>query len=849
MPEACLFRSRRQSWFGLATAVLVAGHAGAATAQVDNLAPVLTTNWFLGSSLAAFTYAPTTDTMYVSAYGNPAMVRVTNVATAMQTGTSATPTVYESTLQLYYRDGNPDRGVTTPLQGGLLLNPLPIGGMPAYSLALVADGGSTRFPATTTVDPAATKKIYTYDLGVAAIPGDGTDVFTTRATLADLQAASGATSTSSSQARQFAWSGDGQSIYFTGFSAAYAGIWKLAALSGGPQRLLDQDDTSVEPAVMPTTAGDRILISGGGSTGNVGGIDAILHTGTSTGPRHSVVTAAALSDFFEVSGTMPSQRVQSLTAVGDDLYFIFYTNASSTKPESRYPGVYRYDAEGRLSKVVNRTQRTAALGSVNLVLDRLQSRTVSFTGTAGTFAVPQLLYRESGVNAIAGATAFRPVDFNRDDQVTPADLALFVPQVTVRGQTKTAVADLTFDMNGNDTVDWKDVQIVQGFLDYVPDPTLAGRVVPSLPIQADADLNGVVDFGDFLVMSGTFGASSAAFTQGDFNGDNEVSFPDLQPWINSYGFRSAVVGAGVPMAAFDQVAWDQFLAGLTPPSITIDVAAGSETQFEAGYRTIVIAASVTKTGTGTLVFDAANTYTGTTSVSAGTLELVAPAAVAASTLRVGSGATATVGAGVEATAAGLDLAGGLVDVTTGGMTVGGGLSAGDLVAGILAGRGDGSWTGASGITSSAVAADVAVGSLRAVGWLDNGDGSVRFAYSAPGDTNIDLTVDILDAANFLALGKFDSGSPASWLEGDFTYDGIVDILDAADFFATGLFDAGSYAPPTTAITAVPEPSTALTGSLAAAFIYLLRQRRAGSEGRGRPTGDRWPGDRRSRRSG
>ena len=803
-----------------------------AHAQVDNLAPVLSAAGILGGQLAAYSYDPIADTMYVTAYGNPAVVKVTDVSPP---GSQvATPTVYETTLQLYYRNGDPNRGVTSPVQGGILLNPKPIGSHAAYSLALIADGGNTRYPASGTVDPAATKKFYTYNLGVAAIPGDGTDVFTTRVTLADLQSASGAISTSNNLARQFAWSGDGQSIYFTDSSAAYGGLWKLGAVSGSPQRILNEDDTSTEPAVMPSAGGDRIFFSGGGSTGNVGGIDVVTHDGSTTSAREVAVSAATLSDFFEVAGTMPSQRVSSLTAVGDDLSFIFYTNASGTKAESRYPGIYRVDAEGRLSKVVNKTQRAAALGSVNLVLDRLQSRTVPFAGTSGTFQATQLLYREQGINTVAGATAFKPVDFNRDNAVTAADLALLVPQVTVRGQVQTDVTNLVFDMNGNDTIDWKDVQIVEGFLDYVPDPDLAGRIVPALPIQADTDLNGVVDFADFQVMQTNFETTSLAFTQGDFNGDNQVSFPDLQPWINSYGFRSAVVGGGVPMAPFDQVAWDQFLATLTPPTVTLDVATGRQTQFQLGYRTIVIAAAVTKTGTGTLVYDAANTYAGTTSVAAGTLEIAAPAAVATSTLRVSAGATARVAAGTATTVAGLDLsAGGLVDLTTGAMTVTSGLSATDLVAEILEGRGTGSWTGTSGIMSSVAAADVALGIPRAIGWKENGNGSLTFAFAAPGDTNLDWQVDVLDVAYILDGGKFNTGAPGTWSEGDFNYDGLVNVLDAADFLTTGLYDQGSYnLPPDSvvaagSVAAVPEPSSIVitVGGVIAALGWNRRRRR------------------------
>jgi autotransporter-associated beta strand protein len=807
----------------------LAACSAAAHGQVDNLAPVLTTGGLLSGNLAAYTYDPTADTMFVTAYGNPAVVKVSGVTPpAVQV---AGPTVYESTLQLYYRNGDPNRGVTSPVQGGILLNPKPIGANPAYSLALIADGGNTRYSGSSTVDPAATKKFYTYNLQVAAIPGDGTDVFTTRATLANLQSVAGSASTSNSLARQFAWSGDGQSIYFNDSSAAYGGLWKLGALSGSPQRLMAEDDTASEPAVRTTAGVDQIFLSGGGSTGNLGGIDFVSHNGTTTSARQVAVSAATLSDFFEVSGTMPSQRVQSLTTVGDDLYFVFYTNASSTKPESRYPGVYRYDAEGRLSKVVNKTQRAAALGGVSLVVDRLQSRTIAVTGSSGTFSATQLLYRESGVNTVAGATAFKPVDFNRDNQVTAADLTLFAPQVTIRGQVKTNVADLTFDMNGNDTVDWKDVQIVEGFLNYVADPALAGRIVPTLPIQADADLNGVVDFTDFQVMQGNYGTTSQGFTQGDYNGDNEVSFPDLQPWINSYGFRSSVIGAGVPMAAFNQAAWNQFLAGLTPQPLTLPVSSGRQTQFQAGYRTIVIASSVTKTGSGTLVFDGANTYTGPTVVSAGTLELADPAAVATSTLQVASGAQATVAARMMATAGGLDLTGGgLVDVTSGGMTVASGLSTAELVARLVAGRGDGSWNGTSGITSSVAAAETAASIPRAVGWLDNGDGSMTFAYAAPGDTNVDWSVDVLDAGNFLTFGKFDTGLLATWQEGDFNYDGVVDVLDASDFFSTGLYDAGNYntAPGMVngGVAAVPEPGMSAIAVVAAIALACRHRRQA-----------------------
>jgi autotransporter-associated beta strand protein len=238
---------------------------------------------------------------------------------------------------------------------------------------------------------------------------------------------------------------------------------------------------------------------------------------------------------------------------------------------------------------------------------------------------------------------------------------------------------------------------------------------------------------------------------------------------------------------------------------------------------------VVKTGAGTLVLDQANTLSGSTTVQGGVLQLANGSALSASRLVVVAGGTGQVAPVTATSVASLDLAGGngLVDLTSGGLTVSSGLTATELVAEILEGRGDGSWTGSSGITSTTAAAESAAGTPRAVGWIDNGDGSLTAAYAAPGDTNIDWSIDILDAANFLSGGKFDTGSPAVWFEGDFSYDGIVDILDAADFFATGLYDAGNYntAPGMSGgIAAVPEPAS-LAGVAVAAVAAALGLRR------------------------
>jgi autotransporter-associated beta strand protein len=273
-------------------------------------------------------------------------------------------------------------------------------------------------------------------------------------------------------------------------------------------------------------------------------------------------------------------------------------------------------------------------------------------------------------------------------------------------------------------------------------------------------------------------------------------------------------------------------SGGAPTVITINVPSGTQTQTQAGYPTLSGSTPVLKTGGGTLVLDQANTLSGSTTVQGGVLQLANGSALSASRLVVVAGGTGQVASYLSTSVASLDLASGngLLDLTRGSLTISSGMTATELVAEILEGRGDGSWTGTSGITSSAAAAESAAGTPRAVGWIDNGDGSLTTAYAAPGDTNIDWSIDILDAANFLSGGKFDTGSPAIWFEGDFSYDGVVDILDAADFFATGLYDAGSYntAPGLSGgIAAVPEPATAwgLAVAVAGMAAGFARRRR------------------------
>ena len=274
-----------------------------------------------------------------------------------------------------------------------------------------------------------------------------------------------------------------------------------------------------------------------------------------------------------------------------------------------------------------------------------------------------------------------------------------------------------------------------------------------------------------------------------------------------------------------------------PALVAINVASGTQTQAQAGHPLLSGTIPVQKTGAGTAVLNQPNPLTGPTTVAQGGLKLATADTLASSAVTVAAGARLSVAPQVAAMLPAL-ANNGLVDVGQGGLTIAAGQTAGAVVAAIVAGRNDGAWNGATGITSSAAATQ----SERAVGWLDNGDGSFTVGYAAAGDWNVNGVVDFDDVVQFVSAGLFDTGLPATWAQGDYDYSGTVDFDDVLAQSAAGLFDAGPYnAPPGglaplafgddpaglgAGFAAVPEPATWLLAAMAAAGAMLSRPRRA-----------------------
>ncbi len=326
--------------------------------------------------------------------------------------------------------------------------------------------------------------------------------------------------------------------------------------------------------------------------------------------------------------------------------------------------------------------------------------------------------------------------------------------------------------------------------------------------------------------------------------------------------------------------------GPGPIDVILSVASGSQTQADLGRTVIDSVLSVTKTGAGTLVFNAANPYTGPTTVAGGTLVLQNAQAVAASPVTVTTGATLAAASGVTMQSPAVTIDGGrliatslavngstgigaltinagtisgtaqltagpggsvtlpadgrltiglarlTVDETAGGGLVdlgasqlavaAGGISAADLRADLIAGRNGGGWNGPAGITSSAAAVS---GGARTVGYVVAGDGSVRVSFAAAGDTDLDGKTDVFDLVNVNSGGKYGTGLTADWSGGDFTYDGVTNVFDLVSVNGGGAYGTGNYfsAAPTASIAAVPEPAT-LAGLVAVGLAAAFCRR-------------------------
>jgi hypothetical protein len=129
--------------------------------------------------------------------------------------------------------------------------------------------------------------------------------------------------------------------------------------------------------------------------------------------------------------------------------------------------------------------------------------------------------QSANVSAIAGAYAFKPGDFNRDNAFTAADGALLAAKLTpLATVTPIAVADSRYDLNGNNLVNFRDVKILQSFIGFY---------------DGDANFDLTVNFADLVALASNYNQPTGqTWVRGDFNGDDAVNFPDLVLLAQNY---------------------------------------------------------------------------------------------------------------------------------------------------------------------------------------------------------------------------------------------------------------------------------------------------------------------------
>jgi fibronectin-binding autotransporter adhesin len=258
--------------------------------------------------------------------------------------------------------------------------------------------------------------------------------------------------------------------------------------------------------------------------------------------------------------------------------------------------------------------------------------------------------------------------------------------------------------------------------------------------------------------------------------------------------------------------------------------------------------AINKTGSGTWDLAGNNTYTGGTTINAGTLVMGTATSIPGN-ISVASGATLQLGTsigGVQFTPSSLTIAnGGTLDVNNDHVIINYGAGP-DPIASIQAmlasGYAGGAWNG-TGINSSAVAGNPGY----AVGYADSADagnpaglasGTIEVAFTLAGDANLDHAVNGVDFG--ILAANFNKGI-TGWDKGDFNYDNAVNGVDfgllaanfnkgasaasggatAADFAALDAFAAANGL-----LADVPEPATIGLMLLGASGLMARRRRRA-----------------------
>ena len=110
-----------------------------------------------------------------------------------------------------------------------------------------------------------------------------------------------------------------------------------------------------------------------------------------------------------------------------------------------------------------------------------------------------------------------PGDINGDSQLSAEDIDALAAGLSSGSN------DNTFDVNGDGVINIEDY-------DYLIETIFRSR-------RGDADLDGEVDFTDFLLLSESFGKEDSGWEEANFDGDEETSFADFLVLSSNFGWK------------------------------------------------------------------------------------------------------------------------------------------------------------------------------------------------------------------------------------------------------------------------------------------------------------------------
>ena len=132
----------------------------------------------------------------------------------------------------------------------------------------------------------------------------------------------------------------------------------------------------------------------------------------------------------------------------------------------------------------------------------------------------------------------RICDFGEDQMCGVGDLDAMTAAADLSVGASVTLAGAMFDLTGDSVVDRADVER------WLANAAIENGLSSPYPM-GDADLNGVVQFDDFLSVSANFGKPDAVWSDGDFDGNGAVGFADFLVVSNSFG-QSSLAAVSVP---------------------------------------------------------------------------------------------------------------------------------------------------------------------------------------------------------------------------------------------------------------------------------------------------------------